>query len=305
MELEIPVQLTDLPASLVNHIGSFLTTQRDRVSFALSSHAFDFIYPTHITYTFKENASLEEYLDFFKAISRHLIRSFEVCVDPTMWNCAMEMHSWKDLEFDFVAVYPNTLDKIKACLEIQGAVVRSGFVADIPLVDVTWKENTLSLRAYTMKPLHLPWMHPQNTMTTLELAGNFTHLERLPTTLSILKIRHQCITKESLEMMHHVHTLACEWCTFDDTCVGYAFELSSLTLGIRDLEIIGTHSQIKELTVYVYASLPAVHVLHGLHADVIVSGIADATIESVMTFFNSCFPDARSIQFDQVSVTEV
>ena len=303
MEIQIP-QLTDLPASLVDHIGSLLASQQDRVAFALTAREFEPVYPKHLTHFFKKEAEMDEYLNFFHTVVRHNIRSFEVCVDPDKWNCTH--HLWEGLEFEYVAVYPNDLQKSARTLNIPVTTeLRSGFLQGYRMDVSHPSDHMLSLRAWS-ETLDLPWFHPHTRLTMLELVGNFRHLERLPPSITTLNTRYQQYTLEDLQFVAtQVDKLVLEWCTFDESCMEYVFDVSSLTLGIRDLQLISTASRIDKIEVYAYASLPEVHVLHGLRAEVTVSGIADATLEDVMRYFKTCFPASRSIRFDQVSVTEV
>ena len=303
MEIEVP-QLTDLPALLVEYIGSLLTSQQDRVAFASTARKFEFLYPKHLAHIFEREAEMDEYLNFIHTVVRHNIRSFDVCVDPDKWNCTR--HLWEGLEFDFVAVYPNDLQKTAQTLVIPVTTeLRSGFLSGYRMDVSHPSDYMLSLRAWS-ETLHLPWFHSHTRLTMLDLVGNFTDLTRLPPSITTLSTRYQQYTLEDLQFVAtQVDELTLEWCTFDESCMGYVFDVSSLTLGIRDLQLISTASRIDTIEVYAYASLPEVHVLHGLRAEITVSGIADATLEDVMTYFKTCFPASRCIRFDQVSVTEV
>jgi hypothetical protein len=299
------VQLTALPASLLDHIGSLLVSQQDRVALALTSRAFETVYPKQLTHVFRQDATLDEYLNFFHAVIRRHIRTIEVAVDPDKWN--QLQHLWEGLTFDLVAVYPNDLTNMDRVIDMPVATeVRSGFLTG-GIIDVMHpSDHMLSLRVYSTTPFPLPWFHPHTPLTMLDLMGNFTHLERIPSSITSLNTRYQRYTLEELHTVAtQVDTLGLEWCTFDQSCVNYIFDGSSLTLGIRDLELINTVSRVDKIEVYAYAALPEVHVLHGVRAEVTVSGIADATLEEVMNYFKMCFPTARSIRFDQVSVTEV
>jgi hypothetical protein len=307
-------RLTDLPAFLVDHIGSFFS-QQDRVSIALTSHVFESLYPKHLTHSFKEDATLDEYMNFVSAVVRRKIRSIEVSVDPLKWNQTQRV--WRGVRFDTVVVYPNTLHTLGSIVDMPDAsVVRSGFfdASALERLITSFQVNApgnLQLTAYRSsgQVIPLPWISP-NLVHTLELVGKFTCFERIPKSVSVVNLRHRHVTRADLEMLDSIACIGLQYlCTFDESCRGYTFDLTCLTLNARDLNIIGSASRLQRVDVRVrgdpgHAWTPGHIVLHDLVADVTVSGLADASLETVITYFKACFPDARSIRFDQLSVMQ-
>ena len=305
---------------LLDHLS-----QQDIVNLSMTTKQSSYIYPESVTKRFAEDATLEQYARFCRAVAKHAcVLNLTIWVNPLLWNRVARQYL-KKRQFNVVNIFPihiSMMDKSCYCPESKG--IRYGFLRlnfnrrELGNEDTTVKYQHMGTMVRRVLELtnhrddggaqQLPFLlcldyFDNPSHVTLFLNGYFTSLGRIPKNLYCIKVNGLHLKLKCLQELTSLTSkvLDIAQCTIDDDCLDATLDHARVTVSGDALRYFKAFADDVELVVEFDEVLPSVtRVYEEIEKMVLARPKSNSfwfSLDELNAFMQRVFPNAERVEY--------